>query len=783
MRRWRWVVLAATVGIGLAVAGSAGYAALAGTPGTLPGNGSYVGGVTFAGPEPLVLWNLPGSGGHLGTCIDANVNGPLTGPYSRESSVSDAVYAELNHLYANASTSDVQLAELSALSSLKYDLVDPHEQWGYVTRGEGGLSESDADAMLAHARALAGPYTVAVTWPTSATAVDTPYTATVTVRSAAGNPVPGLPVALSGAAVTLAATSAVTNSAGQATVGFRFPAGASATGTINATVPEWTTLDRYRSSGEQTMLSLGAAARARGTHSAAITRTRDVRLIKVAAGDSSQTPVAGYVFRITAANGTVVVASVTTTSTPVDVAALQPGQSYRATEIAVPAGAKLYIPANPTWTFTVPAGTGEWTLVAADPRIPTPTVRTTTNLARAVIGQRLSDRVSVAGDDGENGTVTAQLLGPVAVPRSGRCSDVTLAAYRSAASRAFTARVDGAVAGGNGTVTVVGPVVAHQGCYGWAETLTLIPSRATATSPPTAPNESTVVTAPAVGTVVSAQIAAPGLQLHDTVTVRGLNGETATLIADLYGPLRAAASTGCAGYDDAAWRAAIKASPATLLVKHTQTSITGDGVRIVGPVTVTRLGCYTYVEELIPTATGESGAVRTSFGQPSESTVVLAPQVATAASAGMATPGGSLRDRVRVTGLAGVPMTITGVLLGPVPPHGGSCLGLDWISAPVAGSIPALSVHTDGRYLTGAVRTARAGCYTFVEAMRPVSGSPLVSTPAGQRPETVLVSRGKALADTGAAVGSWLWVGATLSLLGVGLLVGGTCRRRLHRWG
>ena len=91
MRRWRWAVVAAAVGVGLVVAGSVGYTALAGTPGTLPGNGSYVGGVTFPGPEPLVLWTLPGSDGHLGTCIDANVNGPLTGPYSRANSVTDAV--------------------------------------------------------------------------------------------------------------------------------------------------------------------------------------------------------------------------------------------------------------------------------------------------------------------------------------------------------------------------------------------------------------------------------------------------------------------------------------------------------------------------------------------------------------------------------------------------------------------------------------------------------------------------------------------------------------------
>ena len=98
----------------------------AGTPGSDPRNGGWVGGEVLApGPEPLVLWTLPGTNGRRGTCITAGANGPLHGPYRQSSVVVDPLFGELNHLFATAATSDVRLAELSALNSRAYDTSDP----------------------------------------------------------------------------------------------------------------------------------------------------------------------------------------------------------------------------------------------------------------------------------------------------------------------------------------------------------------------------------------------------------------------------------------------------------------------------------------------------------------------------------------------------------------------------------------------------------------------------------------------------------------------------------
>jgi hypothetical protein len=174
------------------------------------------------------------------------------------------------------------------------------------------------------------------------------------------------------------------------------------------------------------------------------------------------------------------------------------GARYTATEIGRPPGGALYIPTQSSFEFTVEAGSGTWTVLAQDPRIPVPQLATQVNAERVQIGAALSDVVTLAGDDGEDGVIQAVRYGPVPPPRSGRCGDVTLAQYRSAPALRVQTPVAGSVNHGNGTYTITGPVVRNAGCYGWAETVTLQPSGVTATSPPTAPHEATLVVAPTV---------------------------------------------------------------------------------------------------------------------------------------------------------------------------------------------------------------------------------------------------------------------------------------------
>lgn len=245
------------------------------------------------------------------------------------------------------------------------------------------------------------------------------------------------------------------------------------------------------------MLTVAPPSTQSGAKTAPIVRDRPVSLVKAAADDTAHTPVPGYTFRITDANGAVVRPSVVSGSSPVSLGRLTMGAAYTATEIARPAGAALYIPVRASLTFTVPDGSSEWTVLAQDPRTPVPALSTQVSTERALVGDRLTDRVTITGDDGEDGTVDAVLYGPVAPPAGG-CGRLGLAAYQAARATHVLATVSGSVASGNGVLSVTSPPIADAGCYGWAETLTLRPSGATATSPPTAPHEATLVSRPVV---------------------------------------------------------------------------------------------------------------------------------------------------------------------------------------------------------------------------------------------------------------------------------------------
>jgi hypothetical protein len=604
-----------TVVVLAALAAIVPVAVWAGTPGSDPANGSWVGGEVLApGSEQLVLWNLPGSGGALGTCIDAHVNGPLHGPYRLARTITDPIYGELNHLYASGSTSDVRLAELSALNSHAYDIVDKDVQWSYLVNRTGGTSVADAGDMLERATELAGPYTVRIDSP-SGVRSGPRYTATVSVTSARRVPVPGARVTVSATNVHLSATQVTTDQDGRASVVFTVPAGTTTSYTLRASVQSWTNVAVYTAPGEQQMLSSAPPTTQRGARAGSIVRDRAVSIVKAATDDPARTPVAGYTYRIADAKGTVIT-TVTTSSTPANVGRLTIGARYTATEIARPVDGTLYIPVEPSTTFTVPDGATTWTLLARDPRIPVPSLGTQVTSERAVVGQRLSDVVTLAGNDGENGTIEATLYGPVAPPRSGGCADLSLAQYRAAAAQHVTAEVDGSRTGGNGTITVVGPVVVQPGCYGWAEQLTLRPSGATATSLPTAPHESSLVTLPALATVASMQQSTAGARAVDRIKVTGTSGGSASITGELLGPL-VPRGVGCGGLD---W------TGAPLAGRLAAVQVTGDGDYLTAPIALPTSGCYTFVEEL--TWPGAPAPVRSRPGIAVETVLLRGPAAA-----------------------------------------------------------------------------------------------------------------------------------------------------------
>ncbi len=161
------------------------------------------------------------------------------------------------------------------------------------------------------------------------------------------------------------------------------------------------------------------------------------------------------------------------------------GATYELIETRAPSG--YYIPVSNVTSFTIPAGSATFNVITTDPPIPLLRPASVVSQIRArylTPGGHVADSIDVTVDDGESGTITGTLYGPVAPPTSMKCSDLTLAQWEVAPTQVFTAVLDA-----NGTGTVMGPVPTQAGCYGWAETVSLTASGATTSTPPTSANE------------------------------------------------------------------------------------------------------------------------------------------------------------------------------------------------------------------------------------------------------------------------------------------------------
>ncbi len=498
-RRMSLAVMVAVLVFSGAV-GSA-WSAWAGTAGSDPNNGSWVGGeVLQPGPEQLVLWSLPGSGGRVGTCTTSNANGPLHGPYTVGSTVSDAVYGELNYLYAKAGTSDVRLAELSALNSHKYDEINTSEQWSYVQNGQGGTTVADANAMLATAQKLAGPYTVSITGLVQhgqGDRANTTYTATVHVVSANGTAVPSQVVSVSASGATLGASSVTTNSSGVASLSYSVPS-SNATGSfsIKYSTDEHLTVDKMTSSGEQTMLSTGSPTAKTGSVSGGVDPLISIKWFKYTAGDPAKTPVAGAVFSkvVDETAGQTIATNLTSAATPSTLKNVIPGDTLVWTESKAPAGDYF---TGPLTVAVPPTATDGYAIGLANPKKPSPTITTSVQLSSTQGGVRLVDRATVNGDVGENGTITDKLYS-VSVPASGMCSGISDAQYGAGTLvGTFTAAVNGSNgSNGNGTYLITGPTATGSACFHWFESVELATSHATAIGKSNETTETTLVRPP-----------------------------------------------------------------------------------------------------------------------------------------------------------------------------------------------------------------------------------------------------------------------------------------------
>lgn len=351
-------------------------------------------------------------------------------------------------------------------------------------------------------------------------------------------------------------------------------------------------------------------------------------------------------------------------------------------------------------------------IVKATPRVVTqaqPTARP---------GDSLTDLVTVSGlPGGYDQSMTATLYGPFEeAPSALSCTSDKAVGTVSVPLRT------------NGSVRTPSVVAASPGYYVWTESLPGDDLTNPVETPCGVAEETTVVkSAPLISTTVAGRQTAAGAKLRDTITVKGTGGVAQPVAWTLLGPV-APTRGGCSGVS---WAQ-------SSVVARGQVATSGDGEYVTPESSVSRAGCYTYVESMAATPT--SSAVITPPGLPSETVLTVDwPKLSTVASAQRITLPGSVLDTIRVRGVTTGRLEIDWALLGPLSPGRSGCAGLDWTVAPQ---------HATGRVSSGngLVRTPSislrvAGCYSFREHSAATVTSAESDSPAGLPEETVLATR------------------------------------------
>ena len=332
-----------------------------------------------------------------------------------------------------------------------------------------------------------------------------------------------------------------------------------------------------------------------------------------------------------------------------------------------------------------------------------PAVITRVSSQTTLAGSAVTDIVDVTGLAGESVTVAASLFGPYAAPDKMTCAGPPFWTGR------FVASADGSYVTDPVTLTV-------PGYYTYRESIPASDFVRAVDTPCAAEAETTIVRGkPQIRTQVSAQEAAPGAAITDSVVVSGLGALSATVNVALYGPFASRGEIRCDG-----------APAATSMI-----AATGDGTYTSEPTTLARAGYYTYVESIVPTNAYDGAA--TACGEVSETTFVRAqPKVTTVVSDQVVRPGSAISDRIAVTGLGQTPATIEVRLFGPYASRAAmDCSGTPFWKGTV-------DVAGDGETSSPEVTLKRAGFYTYRERIVGTASVTATETECGEETETSL---------------------------------------------
>jgi hypothetical protein len=305
-----------------------------------------------------------------------------------------------------------------------------------------------------------------------------------------------------------------------------------------------------------------------------------------------------------------------------------------------------------------------------------PTLTTEVSSGQVATGSPMFDRLTVGSLGGTPVTAIVDLYGPFASDTAIACGGTPIWSGSVSVNRngsyqtdSFTPTVPG-VYSYQATIGSNALVRGSKGACGEAGETTMVPAT------------------PAVVTRASAAETAPGSQIHDSLTVTGTGALALTVKVELFGPFATRAGIGCNG-------------PSV----STQTVATkGDGTYTTSPVTVAKVGYYTFRESI--------GGSPGKCAETAETTLVSAkPTVATEVSEDVVRPGSALSDRIVVSGLGETEAAVQIQLYGPFATRAAiSCSGKPYWEGRV-------TAQGDGELRSPPVRVTSAGFYSFHETL------------------------------------------------------------------
>jgi uncharacterized repeat protein (TIGR01451 family) len=415
-----------------------------------------------------------------------------------------------------------------------------------------------------------------------------------------------------------------------------------------------------------------------------------------------------------------------------------------------------------SYSDSVPA-TGSGTPVAISPGatsetfilLPPPGVSTTAQQAEPYPRSSVTDHATLSSTYGYSGTVAWQLVGPVAVPGSGLCSDVTSLQWSGATSTQVTSLDPSGTAttpsgtqsfSGNETVVVPGSAthIGPPGCYSWAETVygPNFLGEASVGAGVSGEYFQVVAYQPSLSTTAVPEFGSGSNSASDTVVVSssdlgGGSDAPAYAVADwtLYGPVTPIPSGGCGNV--ATWAGA----PTVL----TGTAHVIEGTNSTASTPLSAIGCYTYTESLA--ATSDTDAVGTTAAGAANETfeVISTQQVTTSANQVAPNPRTTVADSVSISGTNGHSGTLAWQLLGPVSvPGSGGCssvTGTQWSGAAVfaSGSVAIAGDQSGMTVPTSGTTIGAPGCYSWAESLTGNNFLSTTTSPAGSANEVLQV--------------------------------------------